>query len=356
VSYALPVAKPIATWCLLAAIIVVFVAEALAGGSTQTDVLVRLGAKVTPLIAAGEYWRLLTSMFLHIGYAHLFFNGYALIALGTELERMLGWRRFLIVYSLSGLFGSLVSYAFSTNLAAGASGAIFGLVGALAAFFTLHRRHLGAWGQRRLANIVFLVAVNLFLGFTQAGVDNLAHLGGLLSGLGLGWALAPRYQIDPLSFRLIDGNRARRYWPWLILAVAILVGGSILATLRQSDNAESHLWLASYAIEQEDWDEVVLELEHIAESNPELVDADLCFYLGLAHSFLDDYPQAIESYKAALALDPNHSSAHWNLALIFFQMDQFAEARAHFETYLELNPDQAQEVAPYLEELRRIVP
>jgi tetratricopeptide (TPR) repeat protein len=140
------------------------------------------------------------------------------------------------------------------------------------------------------------------------------------------------------------------------MAVAILVGGSTLATLRQSNSAESHLWLASYAIEHEEWDEVVLELEHVIESNPEQADADLHFYLGLAQSFLGNYPEAADSYKAALALDFDHASARWNLALVFLEMDHFAEARAHFETYLELNPDEAQEVAPYIEELRRIAP
>ena len=102
VSFALPVNKPIATWVLLGIIIAVFVLETLSGGSTDTEVLVRMGAKVTPLIAAGEYWRLFTSMFLHIGVMHLFFNGYALFVLGTELERLLGWQRFLAIYLLSG--------------------------------------------------------------------------------------------------------------------------------------------------------------------------------------------------------------------------------------------------------------
>jgi membrane associated rhomboid family serine protease len=137
VSYALPVSRPIATWILLGIIVIVFIIETLIGGSTETDVLIRLGAKVTPLVAAGEYWRLLTAMFLHIGIVHVLFNGYALVAIGTELERILGWRRFLAIYLLSGLFGGLASYAFIASLSAGASGAIFGIIGALAAFFAL---------------------------------------------------------------------------------------------------------------------------------------------------------------------------------------------------------------------------
>jgi rhomboid protease GluP len=230
-GFALPLSRPIATWVLLAMILGMFLLETLAGGSTELEVLVALGAKVNILIAAGQYWRLLTAMFLHIGLMHLFFNAYALLAIGTELERLVGWQRFATIYILSGLFGSLTSYALNPGLSAGASGAVFGIIGALAAFFVLHRQALGAWGRRRLSNIVFLIGLNLFLGFTQPGIDNLAHLGGLLSGMALGWALAPRYQVDPATLQVIDRNGLSRYWPALVLAGFLLVGGTMLATL-----------------------------------------------------------------------------------------------------------------------------
>jgi len=83
---------------------------------------------------------LFTSMFLHVGILHLAFNGYALVIIGADVERLLGWGGFLVLYLLSGLFGSLASYAFNTGISAGASGAIFGLIGGLAAFFALHRQ------------------------------------------------------------------------------------------------------------------------------------------------------------------------------------------------------------------------
>jgi rhomboid protease GluP len=313
-----------------------------------------MGAKVTPLIAAGEYWRLLTSMFLHISYMHLFFNCYALFVIGTELERILGWGRFLVIYLLSGLFGSLASYAFSPNLSAGASGAIFGLIGALAAFFTLHRQQLGAWGQRRLINIAILVVINLFLGFTQPGIDNMAHLGGLVSGFALGWALAPRYQFDPVGQRLVDNNRLGRYWPAVALAVLILVGGMGLATSVHYDSAISRLFRARDAIERESWDEAVVELEEAVDQDPTLVDAH--FYLGLARNHLGQSEVAAEAYESALVLDPVFSSAHWNLALTYLELDRLADAQTHFETYLQLNPEDVGEVQPYLDELRRISP
>ena len=122
-TYALPLHRPVVTWIMLAGIVLVFLLETLAGGSTNTQVLVRLGAKVTPLIVQSEYWRLFTSTFLHIGLVHLAFNGYALLLLGTEMERLFAWPRFLAIYLLSGLFGSLASYALSDTISAGASGA-----------------------------------------------------------------------------------------------------------------------------------------------------------------------------------------------------------------------------------------
>lgn len=356
VSYRLPLSRPIVTWILLAIILVVFAAETLAGGSTNIEVLVRMGAKVTPLIADGEYWRLLTSMFLHIGIMHLAFNAYALVILGTELERLYGPGRFLAIYLFSGLFGSLASYAFNDSLAAGASGAIFGLIGALAAFFLAHRERLGSYGRSRLANIAFLVAINLFFGFTQPGIDNLAHIGGLLSGLALGWALAPQYQLDPVRLEVRDRNQVRRYWPALAVAAVALVGGTALATLFHQDSARSHLFRGQQAIEREAWAEAAAEFEQALEGDPDLADATTYFYLGLAYNYLGELEKAAEAYESALDLDARHSPALWNLALTYLDLGRYLRSRSLFEAYRELNPAEAQEVQRYLDELDRRQP
>jgi rhomboid protease GluP len=268
--FTLPLSRPIVTYILLVAIGIVFVAETLAGGSTSVEVLVSMGAKVTPLIAAGQYWRLFTSMFLHIGIWHLLFNAYALFAIGIEVERLFGPWRFLAIYVLAGLFGSLASYAFSLSLAAGASGAIFGLIGALAAFFALHRERLGSWGRRRLGNIAFLIVLNLVLGFTRPGIDNFAHLGGLLSGMAVGWAMAPRYQLDPIRLQVVDRNQLGRYWPALALAVVLLVGGIALVTQYYRHSLGSSL-LHGQVVEKETWGEAAIGPEQVRTTLPESV-------------------------------------------------------------------------------------
>jgi rhomboid protease GluP len=354
VSVPVPLKRPVATWGLLGIIAIVFVLETLAGGSTDTGVLIRMGAKVTPLIAAGQYWRLFTAMFLHIGLMHIFFNGYALVVLGTELERLLGWARFLAIYLLSGLVGNMASYAFSTSVAAGASGAIFGLIGALGAFFFRYRERLGTWGRARLGNILFLIVLNLAFGFIYPGIDNLAHLGGLLCGFGLGWALAPRYEFDPIGRRMVDRNEIGRYWPALALTAAILVGGTALVTLVRRDNPENHLQLGLYAIDQEAWDEAISELEQGLAQDPTMTDA--YFYLGGAYFNQGNYQLAAEAYNSALALDPDDPSTHWNLASTYLKLGRYDEAQTHYEIYRQLNPANAQDADSILDELRRTVP
>lgn len=186
--------QAMATYAILAANVIVWLLMEASGGSTRTAVLVRFGAKVNTLINGGEVWRLFTAMFLHIGLIHLAINSYSLYVMGTLLEPLLGWRRYLAVYVLAGLCASLASYWFNPRaLSAGASGAIFGLVGAVGMFFFLHRKVFGEAARRMLMNIAVIAAINLFFGLSASGIDNFAHIGGFAGGLVLGAILSPRY-------------------------------------------------------------------------------------------------------------------------------------------------------------------
>lgn len=207
----LPLAKPRVTYILLVVVGMAFIAETLLGGSTNVFTLVGLGAQVNALVAQGAYWRLLAAMFLHIGLMHVAFNGWALFSLGREVETLYGSGRFTLIYLLAGLFGGLATYlAGLKGLSAGASGAIFGLVGAEIAYFLRNRRLLGAVSKQQLANLFTLVGINLVFGFTLAGVNNWAHLGGLAAGFALGWGLTPRYLLAWGEFAEADGELVRR--------------------------------------------------------------------------------------------------------------------------------------------------
>lgn len=172
--------KPRVTYVFLILIATVFILMELSGGSQNMDVLISFGAKYNPLIQAGEWWRFITPIFLHIGFMHILFNGMALHSLGTLTEQLYGPIRFFFIYMAAGICGVTASYVFSPNLSAGASGAIFGLFGSLLYFGTQNRqlfyRTLGS-------NVLFVLGINLVIGFLYPNViDNFAHLGGLFGG------------------------------------------------------------------------------------------------------------------------------------------------------------------------------
>jgi rhomboid protease GluP len=188
---------------LLAIIAAVFLAETGAGGSTNAQVLARFGANLPALVWQGEVWRLVASMFLHIGIVHLLVNGWALYQLGPLAETLFGSRRMLLLWLGTGLCGSLASVGWNTwtghldVTSAGASGAIFGLIGTLIAFLLRRRDRLLPQAKALLSQLVFWAGVNAFLGLTVPGIDNAAHMGGLAAGLLAGLTLRERRYAVP---------------------------------------------------------------------------------------------------------------------------------------------------------------
>ena len=184
------------TLALVAANVAVFVLTMLSGISPlqpTVQQLLRWGANWGPLSLGTQPWRMLTSNYLHIGIIHLFFNMWCLWNLGALAERVFdGWTYFL-VYTLSGFGGSLVSLWWHPMvIGAGASGAIFGLAGALIAALYLGKLPIPKEAiQKTLKSLLLFAGYNLFFGLS-AGIDNSAHLGGLLAGLAAGALLAQR--------------------------------------------------------------------------------------------------------------------------------------------------------------------
>ena len=175
---------PIVTYILLIVNVLLFIVPKLLG---IYDYLIDSFCVHGPSIRDGEYYRLITGIFLHGGILHLFFNCYALFVLGGQIENFYGRVKYIIIYLFGGIMGSLVSIVLGNYPSIGASGAIFGLMGSLVYFGYHYRVFLGNVIK---SQIIPLIVLNLVLGFLTPGIDNFAHIGGLVGGtiisIGLG--------------------------------------------------------------------------------------------------------------------------------------------------------------------------
>lgn len=184
--------KPIVTYILIALNLIMFVLMYILGkGSEDGETLLKFGASLPLLIKEGEYYRLITSAFLHIGFWHIIFNMYALYVVGSQLEGFFGRIKYLIIYLGSAILGNLMSLLFFDGISAGASGAIFGLLGALIYFGYHYRVYFGTVIR---SQIIPLIVINLIMGFTFSGINNAAHIGGLIGGILLSMFVGVKYK------------------------------------------------------------------------------------------------------------------------------------------------------------------
>lgn len=204
--------------------VVMFIVCFLFGGnilSFNPNLLALLGANNILLVRSGQIWRLITCAFLHVGLIHLIVNMYSLMVLGTQVETFIGKWKFLFIYLMSALGSSLFSLVFSdTNIVAvGASGAIFGLMGALLYFGYHYRLYLRDALRNQIIPIIFL---NLLIGFLASGIDNAAHIGGLIAG----YLSAMAIGIDNKSQKrdIING--------WIVLGLYIIFLSIVVFFLR----------------------------------------------------------------------------------------------------------------------------
>lgn len=167
------------TYAYMIACFAMFAAEIALGGATNAATLVLLGAKYNPLILAGQWWRLITPMFLHIGLQHIAFNMFALYIWGRQVEAFMGKWRMAALLLISGIGSTAMSFAFNQAVAAGASGAIFGLFGALLMF---RKRYRGLFDKFFGVQVLILLGFNIVMGIINTGIDNWGHVGGLASG------------------------------------------------------------------------------------------------------------------------------------------------------------------------------
>jgi len=239
----LPITRPLITYVLLGTIIAVFVAQIVSQQVNYPfDPLTQAGALDFRRVLRGEYYRLFTSMFLHLGLPHIFFNGWALWSFGQTVERLFGHTRFVLIYFLGGLCGSVASFFFTRGISVGASGAIFAIFGAEMIFLYRNRRVLGEAARQDLRSLIFLAVINFAIGlYSQVSpqgpaIDNWGHIGGFCAGIVLGWFIAPQFQVQPdpagpTGFRIQDTTPIARTWPVPLLFAGGLVAAFVYAVM-----------------------------------------------------------------------------------------------------------------------------
>ena len=233
-------------WIFLINLLVFLVTCWLGGtffGAPSADVLISLGAKDTVRLVQGEWWRFFTPVFIHVGMMHFAFNSLGLCVIGPRIEEIFGKRLFLLVYIGAGIAGNLCSAVFTLGISAGASGALFGLLGAgwyLDRRFRRRLQELSRGMLRGRSNFTILVVINVLFGFIMPGIDNAAHIGGLLFGVAATMAIL---RLRPNRIVLTDRRRGLR----ILLATAAVLLVLAIAGVDRNFALQRLLVAADYA-------------------------------------------------------------------------------------------------------------
>ena len=324
---------PTVTQIFLGINVAVFLGMALSRVSITdptTEDLLRWGANSGGLTLSGDWWRLVTNVFLHIGIIHIALNMWCLWSLGAACESLYGSRTFAAVYLISGVSGSLASIAYHPHVvSAGASGAIFGIAGALISSY-----YFGEFSTSRsvvsgsLRSVLVFAGYNLVFGAISGVTDNAAHVGGLAGGLILGAliATAAPEKDDPLRRLAV-----------LVLGAAIVAGAGFW--LQQARGYEARLNRASQLIEEGRIPQAVNQLQSAIRQRPAFAPA----HFALAHAYfnLRQYPQAEVELKLVLELQPHDEGASYELGIAYLNEKRTADAKGVFAQMLAQNPNDA---------------
>lgn len=326
-------AKPYFTYIILALNVLLFLWLELQGGSTDTEVLIEYGAKYNPAIIDGQWWRIISSMFLHIGLLHVLMNMLALHIVGNVVERIFGNVRFLMIYFISGIVGGVTSFALSPQVAAGASGAIFGLFGALLFFGLKHKR---IFFQTMGRNVIAIIGFNIVFGLAVPQIDNGAHIGGLIGGF-----LAAAIVYFP----------KKKQWSLQIGATIAVIALTSFITLYGISNESvqeeakqfeisRQLQKISELADQEEFQLTVDKASAALQQEPNHYRPELLFYRSYAYLHTGETSKALNDLEELVEIEPNQiPEAHYNLALIYIDRNETDKAKQALEKALELSPD-----------------
>lgn len=264
------------------------------------DSLIRWGGNFGPYTTGGEYWRLASAAFVHGGIIHILFNMWCLYSLGPLSERLFGKWQTICIYLLTGVGGSLLSIAYDPmRLSVGASGAIFGIAGALLAGLKFGNLSISA-GQKRaiITSMITFAVLNFSLGAARNSVDNMAHLGGFVTGLLVGLPLGA----------FARNHKLYQLGTVLATALVLFAGGRELV---RDHGAKGLLYRAEAATKHRDFPKAIQLLEKHRLLRPD--DVNALTWLGDLYSATDQRDKAAEAYEHALKLNPNSDDAKQGL-------------------------------------------
>jgi membrane associated rhomboid family serine protease/Flp pilus assembly protein TadD len=319
--------------------LIIFAAMIVSGVSPfnpKTEQLLMWGADYGPGAFNGKWWLLLTCVFVHIGAMHLALNMWCLWSLGRLAERMFGNWTFLALYLFSGLGGSIASVWWNpTVVSAGASGAIFGVAGGVIALWLLGKSSFPrAVVKQNLTGVLAFTIYNLFYGFFNRGIDNAAHLGGLVAGLALGAAL--QMQLT----RTEGASRLRAALAYSGVSLALLLG---IGAAYKSNRPFIKIETANMYFEAGDFDQAIVNYKEALEINPYLAEAR--HDLGLAYMRKGLHDEALSAFKQTIETSQQpmiRAMAHYSLGVIYANKKLHEESIASFKKAIEIKPDYAE--------------
>ena len=311
--------------------IAVFLAMVLAQGSIDDfsgQLSAKYGANYGPWTLSGDWWRLFTYMFLHGGVLHIVMNMWCLWNIGGLCEALYGRWTYAAIYVITGVAGGIASIGWNPGvLTVGASGALFGLTGALIASFYLGEFSLSGISLKgTLSSLLFFAGFSLFLGSTIPGIDNACHVGGLLSGLIIGGLIAvaaPR-------------RDARRLG--VVALVALLVAGSAFG-VEKWRGGPYRMARAMRSLSDRDPEQAIEQLRALVRQQPNVPQGH--YALAEALFSQNHYPEAETEFRRALQLQPSNAAARFNLGLVLLIQNRSAEAKKLFAEAIAKNAGDA---------------
>ncbi|GAB3051100.1 rhomboid family intramembrane serine protease [Virgibacillus ainsalahensis] len=324
--------KPIFTYILLMLNIIAFVMFEKNGDSTSVNDLIEFGAKYNPAIIDGQWWRIITSMFIHIGLFHLFMNMLAIYYIGSLVEKIYGSFRFIIIYFLAGIGGGLASFAFTTSVSAGASGALFGMFGALLFFGVIHKK---VFFQTMGMNVLILVGINVVFGFAVPQVDNGAHLGGLVAGFIAAGIVHLPHKRKP-GMQLLA----------FLVYIAMIYGLITYGVQNNLQNQSYQLMNMEESLKEEKYEEVAEIATEALEMEGDL-DSVLLFQRAFAYIEMNQIELAIEDLEHSIQYDEALPEAYYNLALLYYNEGEDSRAEELIEIAYEKKPEDESFISLY---------